>query len=68
MEIEKIAHTQHFGRQHEPKTRPEEIVRRAHRYWEERQKNHVAGSELDGWLRAERELTRGASVKSGRDA
>jgi len=31
----------------------ESIARRAHRYWEERQKTHQPGSDLEDWLRAE---------------
>jgi Protein of unknown function (DUF2934) len=64
VEIEKILHTQHFDREPEPKIRSEDIARLAYRHWEERQKNHVAGSDLDDWLRAERELTRGGALRS----
>jgi Protein of unknown function (DUF2934) len=66
MEIEKILHTQHFGPEPEPKARPGEIAQLAYIYWEERQKNHVAGSDLDDWLRGEQQLTRSGSMRSGR--
>jgi Protein of unknown function (DUF2934) len=42
---------------------PEEIARRAYAYWEAR--GRAGGSELEDWLRAERELA--AMRQQGRD-
>lgn len=36
----------------------QEIVNRAYRYWVERQKNCIPGSDIGDWLRAEAEILR----------
>ena len=54
--FEEIVLTEHFARK--VAAEEEEIARLARRFWEERQRNHVAGSDLDDWLRAEEEVVR----------
>jgi hypothetical protein len=70
MTLEEALHTQHFGRQPAtdrgalkgsrpgPKAGREEIAQLAYFYWQERQKNRIAGSDLADWLRAETEFLR----------
>lgn len=36
--------------------REEEIAHLAHRFWEERQERQIPGSDLDDWLRAEKQI------------
>lgn len=36
----------------------EKITRLAHFYWQERQRAHLPGSDVDDWLRAEKEIIR----------
>jgi hypothetical protein len=36
----------------------DDIAALARRYWQERERNHLPGSAVDDWLRAEAELTR----------
>ena len=55
--IEEILQTQHFGRTPgAPDGKEIEIL--AHRYWQERMRNHLPGSALDDWLKAESQLIR----------
>jgi hypothetical protein len=54
--FEEIVLTEHFARH--AAEEEEEITRLAHRFWEERQRNHVPGSDLDDWLRAEAQVVR----------
>ena len=55
--IEEILHTRHFdGTPEKPEN--DEITELAHRYWEERMRNHLPGTDLDDWLKAESQLIR----------
>jgi hypothetical protein len=68
--LEETLHTQYFGRQSGTdrgapkgdkrgfKAGREEIAQLAYVYWQERQKNRIAGSDIADWLRAEAEILR----------
>lgn len=70
MTLEEQLNTLHSGRQSGtnrearnanragPKASLEEITELAYHYWQERQKNGIAGSDIGDWLRAEAELIR----------
>ena len=53
--IEEILQTKHFG-QTRDKPDQTQITELAHRYWEERMRNHLPGTQIDDWLKAESQL------------